>query len=39
MRDDGSEAMIMSPDEYNEFLKRDAAQVQKVIAELGVQKQ
>jgi tripartite-type tricarboxylate transporter receptor subunit TctC len=39
MRDDGSEAMIMSPDEYNEFLKRDVTQVQKVITELGVQKQ
>ncbi|QDL38585.1 Bug family tripartite tricarboxylate transporter substrate binding protein [Rhodoferax sediminis] len=25
MRDDGAEPMIMSPDEYNEFLKRDVA--------------
>jgi tripartite-type tricarboxylate transporter receptor subunit TctC len=39
MREDGSEPMIMSPDEYNEFLKRDSAQMQKVINELGIQKQ
>ena len=39
MRDDGSEPMIMSPDEYNEFLKRDAVQMQKVIIELGIEKQ
>ena len=39
MRGDGSEPMIMSPDEYNEFLKRDSALMQKLVDELGIQKQ
>jgi tripartite-type tricarboxylate transporter receptor subunit TctC len=39
MREDGSEPMIMSPDAYNEFLKHDSTQMQKVINELGIQKQ
>ncbi|MNL03771.1 Tripartite tricarboxylate transporter family receptor [compost metagenome] len=38
MRDDGSEPLIMSPDEYTEFLKRDTAQMQKLVEELGIQK-
>jgi tripartite-type tricarboxylate transporter receptor subunit TctC len=39
MREDGSEPMIMSPDEYTEFLKRDSSQMQKLVDELGIQKQ
>lgn len=39
MRDEGSEPMIMSPDEYTEFLGRDLAQMQKLVGGLGIRKQ
>jgi tripartite-type tricarboxylate transporter receptor subunit TctC len=39
MREDGAEPMIMSPDEYNDFLKRDVTQMNKLVASLGIQKQ
>lgn len=39
MREDGSEPMTMSTDEFNEFLKREVAQMNKFITELGISKQ
>jgi tripartite-type tricarboxylate transporter receptor subunit TctC len=38
-RDDGMEAMHMSPEEFNQFLAREVAQGQKLVSELGIQKQ
>jgi hypothetical protein len=31
--------MLMSPDEYNEFLKREAASIAKLVADLNLPKQ
>jgi tripartite-type tricarboxylate transporter receptor subunit TctC len=39
MREDGAEPMIMSPDEYNAFLQRDVAEMNKLVSDLGIQKQ
>lgn len=39
MREDGSEPMLMSPEDYNEFLKRDVGQMQKLVTLLGIEKQ
>ncbi|MBB3181094.1 tripartite-type tricarboxylate transporter receptor subunit TctC [Variovorax sp. Sphag1AA] len=39
MREGGAESMIMSPDEYDEFLKRDVDQMNTLIRGLGIQKQ
>jgi tripartite-type tricarboxylate transporter receptor subunit TctC len=39
MRDDGTEPMIMSPEEYSEFLKRDLARMASLISDLGIPKQ
>ena len=39
MREDGAEPMIMSPDEYNDFLKRDVTQMNKLVSSLGIQRQ
>ena len=38
-RDDGMEAMNMTPDEFNRFLAREVTQAQKAVTEYGVQKQ
>jgi len=38
MLEGGSEPMIMSPDEFNDFIKRDTVQIQKVISDLGIPK-
>lgn len=37
--EDGSEPMVMSPDQFNEFLKHDVANMTKLVNELGIQKQ
>jgi tripartite-type tricarboxylate transporter receptor subunit TctC len=39
IREDGTEAMVQSPEEYNEFLKRDVAQMNKFVTGLGIPKQ
>lgn len=39
MREEGSEPMLMSPDDYNEFIKSDVAQMQKLVNVLGIEKQ
>jgi tripartite-type tricarboxylate transporter receptor subunit TctC len=39
MQNDGAEPMLMSPDQFDEFLKKDAAQMGKLVDELGIQKQ
>lgn len=38
-RDEGAEPMLMSPDEFTDFLKRDVARMAKLVAELGLNKQ
>jgi tripartite-type tricarboxylate transporter receptor subunit TctC len=38
-RADGSEAMPMSPEEFNDFLKREEGQLGKLVNELGIAKQ
>lgn len=38
-RSDGSEAMVMAPEEFNEFLRRDMAQMARLVSDLGIQKQ
>lgn len=38
-RDDGMEAVNLSPDEFNRFMAREVTQAQKAVAEFGVQKQ
>jgi tripartite-type tricarboxylate transporter receptor subunit TctC len=39
LREDGSEAMLMSPDQFNEFLKREVLDMGKLVAELNIPKQ
>jgi tripartite-type tricarboxylate transporter receptor subunit TctC len=39
IRSEGSEAMLMSPEEYNEFLKREVATVTKLVSDLGLPKE
>jgi hypothetical protein len=39
MRDDGTDAMLMSNTEFDEFLKREAAGLQKMVSDLGISKQ
>jgi tripartite-type tricarboxylate transporter receptor subunit TctC len=36
---DGTEAMTMSPEEFNEFLKRDVAQMAELVTTLKIEKQ
>lgn len=38
-REDGLEAMSMSPDEFNQFMAREVRQVNKLVTDLGIQKQ
>jgi tripartite-type tricarboxylate transporter receptor subunit TctC len=38
-REEGSEPMTMSPEEFTEFLRRDAAQMSKLVADLKLPKQ
>jgi tripartite-type tricarboxylate transporter receptor subunit TctC len=38
-RSEGSEAMLTSPAEFNDFLKREVVQMNKFVTELGIPKQ
>lgn len=38
-QDDGSEPMLMAPDEFDGFLKREQAQLSKLVTDLGISKQ
>lgn len=38
-RDDGLEAMNMSPEEFNQFMAREVAGVSRLVSDLGLQKQ
>jgi tripartite-type tricarboxylate transporter receptor subunit TctC len=38
-RDDGMEAMNLTPDEFNQYLAREVSQAQKAVTELGIAKQ
>ena len=38
-RDEGSEVMSMSADEFNQFRKNEATAINKLVADVGIQKQ
>jgi tripartite-type tricarboxylate transporter receptor subunit TctC len=39
VRTEGSEAMLMSPEEFNEFLKREAAAIAQLVSDLRLPKE
>jgi tripartite-type tricarboxylate transporter receptor subunit TctC len=39
VRSEGSEAMLMSPEEFNDFLKREVAAVGQLVSDLGLPKE